>query len=107
MDRLGPAGGSHVRGLRAPRRGQSGSIDLYAVGQDGQVYTAYWRGGPGWHDWKPLSGHTFPQLAPVNALTTADSGYGAIDLYAVDTNGVVARNFFRNGSWSGWTTVGA
>lgn len=42
------------------------SIDLFAVGADGGVYTAWWN--EGWQDWSQLGEARFAEHTPITAL---------------------------------------
>ncbi len=77
-------------------------IDLYATGNDGRVYTAWWRDGAGWSSaddgrWSPL-GAALPAGAPVTAITRSRKD---IDLYATGDDGHVGTTWWRDGD--GWT----
>ena len=73
------------------------NIDLFATGNDGRVYTAWWREGDGWSSaddgrWSSIGGE-FPASAPVTAITRSNND---IDLYICrqrrpGLHGLVAR----------------
>lgn len=71
--------------LTAVARGTN--LDLFGVGTDGGLYTAWWRAGAaGWEGWNEVGGAQFSQKSHVAAVTHDDTD---IDLYAVDPNGHV------------------
>jgi hypothetical protein len=59
-------------------------IDLFAVGADGGVYTAWWN--EGWQDWSQLGEARFAEHTPITALTREANH---IDLFAVGRDGGV------------------
>ena len=79
-----------------------GHVDLYGVGQDGNIYTT-WRNSHfdnnQWHTWFPItSGGKFPPGAPVAALSRQSEH---IDVFAVGTDGAIWTNYWEpNGNWS-------
>ncbi|MGL6236691.1 MAG: G1 family glutamic endopeptidase [Segniliparus sp.] len=61
------------------------NLDLFGVGTDGGLYSAWWRNGAaGWEGWNEIGGVHFPDRAPVSAVTHDDTD---IDLFAVDPGG--------------------
>ena len=80
-----------------------GWIDLFAVGQDGPVYTAWFRPDQGWQGWQPVAGRHFNQGTVVSAVSTRP---GLIDLFAVGQDGPVYTAWFRpDQGWQGWQPV--
>jgi hypothetical protein len=86
-------------------------IDLFAVGDDGRVYTAWWRDGDGWSSadgrWDSIGGD-FAASAPVAAITRSRND---IDLFAVGDDGRVYTAWWRDGDgWSSgdgrWDSIG-
>ncbi|MBW4569587.1 MAG: hypothetical protein KME31_16635 [Tolypothrix carrinoi HA7290-LM1] len=77
-------------------------IDVFAVGQDGAVYTTWWDGS--WHNWGQVSNSNglFPTLNPIAAIARKSDH---IDVFAVGTDGLVYTNWW-DGSWHDWGTVG-
>jgi len=83
----------------------AGTMHLFAVGEDGRVYTAFAAPGHGWEGWGPVSTGVFSQGTTVAALT--DSG-GTMHLFAVGENGRVYTSMARPGqAWSYWAGVSA
>ena len=104
MTGAGPRSAGRSRRSRRWRRSRRSrnDIDLYLCGNDGRVYTAWWRDGAGWSSaddgrWSPL-GAVLPAGAPVTALTRSR---GDIDLYATGNDGHVGTTWWRDGE--GWT----
>jgi hypothetical protein len=61
------------------------NLDLFGVGTDGGLYTAWWRAGAAdWEGWNEVGGVHFSQKTHVAAVTHDDTD---IDLFAVDPNG--------------------
>ena len=79
------------------------NIDLFAVGDDGQVYTAWWRAGEGsvGLDVGSLGG----RFAPDTAIAAVSRSSENIDLFGVDNDGRVTTAWWRAGE--GWAPAGA
>jgi hypothetical protein len=78
-------------------------LDLYAVGQDGPVYTSLWRGGPSWGSWAKVGSTTFSQKTPIGAVARGSKR----DLYAVHDDGRVYSAWWRSGpGWHEWAPIG-
>jgi hypothetical protein len=90
---------------------QPGFIDLFAVGQDGRVWTAWFHPPQGWQGWQPVLNGTFAQLTPVAAVNTRP---GQVDLFAVGQDGRVWTAWFASPvfsapttpRWQGWSPIG-
>lgn len=88
-----------------------GNIDVFAVGSDGVVYTAWWRPSQGWQGWRPVA--TLPAgvrlLRGISTLVSSldrDSGFGNLDLFAAGDDGRVYTAWFRlRQGWQGWLPV--
>jgi hypothetical protein len=82
-------------------------MDLFAVGGDGGVYSAWWdanANGGLWNDWFRTPGAlTARPGAPVDALTRSPEH---MDLFAVDINGGIYSAWWdaraNNGQWNNW-----
>ena len=81
---------------------QDGNLDLFAVGEDGRVYSAWWRGNA-WEGWLPVGIGTFSQLTPVTGTRRDDD----LDLFAVGKDGRVYSAWWRGDGWQGWGPVGS
>ena len=79
----------------------SGFIDLFGVGEDGRVYTAWWRGSS-WGGWALAGNGIFNQRTPIAAVSSAS---GLIDLFAVGENGFVYTASWRGSNWDGWKLI--
>ena len=75
-------------------------MDLFAVGEDGRVYSAWWNGE--WHDWFPIGDRVFAQNTPIAAISRNDD---QMDLFAVGEDGRVYSAWW-NGEWKPWFTIG-
>lgn len=85
-------------------------IDVFILGNDGQVYTSWWHDGDGWsglNGWQPLGG-AFEPAARISAVArTADN----LDLFSVSGDGNVRTAWWQEGhAWSGignaWKAIG-
>jgi hypothetical protein len=98
--------GTPIAGLRA--HDVSASIEglpleLFAVGQDGAVWTNSLHGGGSWVGWTVVPGTaTFTQLTPLAAVSR---DFGQVDLFAVGQGGSIWTNSSESGSWAGWTIL--
>jgi len=86
-------------------------LDIFTVGLDGHIYTAYWNPhSGGWQGFNRVGDLKVPRKATVTAIPHA---YGAMYIFAVDENGRVCGNqwnqhdpnSFDNGSWDGWQQI--
>jgi hypothetical protein len=83
----------------------NGSIDLFGVGPDGGVYTA-WNHTGVWQGWDgPICpGGRFSQRTPVAAVSMRS---GWIDLFAVGLDGAIWTAWYHdNPPWQGWGRIG-
>jgi hypothetical protein len=97
-------GGSFAPGTAVAAVSRSSeNIDLFAVGDDGRVYTAWWRAGEGWSGstWDSLGG----SFAPGTAVAAVSRSRDNIDLFGVDDDGRVTTAWWRAGE--GWAPAGA
>ncbi|WP_255294263.1 M12 family metallopeptidase [Bacillus toyonensis] len=104
-DNWRPLGGSFSVGapVSAVARGPM-NLDLFVVGNDGQVYTSWWHDGIDWssitNNWRPLGG-SFPAGAPVSAVARGPMN---LDLFAVGNDGQVYTSWWHDGiDWSSIT----
>ncbi|MGH8897485.1 MAG: hypothetical protein ACRDZ4_10775 [Egibacteraceae bacterium] len=88
-------------------------IDLFAVGLDGGVYSAWWNCYP-WYGWFRIGGRVFPQQTSIAALSR---NRRQIDLFAVGDDGGVYRAWWngkpwwnnpwrKSNPWHDWSRVG-
>ncbi|MBV9083920.1 MAG: hypothetical protein JOZ62_14680 [Acidobacteriaceae bacterium] len=80
-----------------------GKLDIFAAGDDNQVYTAAWDSS-GWHGWWPLPGISVPQGA---RLAAASPTTDTLVICASDTNGYLFASRWSpsSGGWSGWQHI--
>jgi hypothetical protein len=81
-----------------------GWIDLFAIGEDGYVYTT-WFHGDNWHDWTQIKGRQdqkFPSNAPISVVS---NNPGWIDLFAIGEDGYIHTAWFHDNVWGGWENV--
>ncbi|WP_146251023.1 hypothetical protein [Nocardia tenerifensis] len=83
-------------------------LDLFVVGNDGQVYTSWWVDGGGWSgvadNWLSLGGE-FPKGAHI-AATSRDPGN--IDLFAIGSDKNVRTKWWTVGAgWADWLSLGS
>ena len=78
-----------------------GSIDLFAVGQDGRVWTSWFHPPQGWQGWQHGPG---PAVRPADAQSPWSATCPArIDLFAVGQDGHVWTAWFHPPQgWQGW-----
>jgi hypothetical protein len=80
----------------------SDQMDLFAVGLDGRVYSAWWNGNP-WRDWFPIGDRVFAQNTPIATICRNSD---QMDLFAVGLDGRVYSAWW-NGQWKPWFTIGS
>jgi len=84
------------------------TIDLFAVGLDGRVWSAAWGAHTQgkWDGWLSILDHLFLPGSPVTAISRKKD---QLDLFAVDGNGEVRTAAWspagNNGQWGGWWRV--
>ena len=107
--RLGSTGLAKSRVTAVSR--QPGQLDLFVVGSDGVVYTAWWSDGQAWSGavggWRPIGGF-FPPDAPIAAVARTPEN---LDLFVVGNDGIVYTSWWVAGAdWSGvnnnWRPIG-
>ncbi|MGW4249079.1 hypothetical protein [Nocardia sp. NPDC004722] len=91
-------------------RSDEGAVSLYAVANDGKVWSAFWPAPDGsgkWSGWFPLGDNVFTPGSPVGVIHPR-SDEGAVSLYVVGLDGKVWTNFWPAGSpanWNGWYSL--
>ena len=83
----------------------SNHLDLFTIGTDNKIYTAWWDESSGWHGWINLSngvGQPGGQVAAVARYANQ------IDLFTVVSNGLVYTTWWNSATgWaSGWYALG-
>jgi hypothetical protein len=88
----------------------AGHIDLFVVGNDGDVYANTWDTTNGWRNWRSLyfraPGRSVPQKSVVTALAR-DASH--LDIFVVGSDGGVYTDAWdaATGIWQGWQPVGS
>ncbi|KAH0541608.1 hypothetical protein FGG08_003956 [Glutinoglossum americanum] len=79
------------------------NLDLFGVGNDGKVYTAWWVEGQDWTGWRDITGssRTFPANAPMTVVSRAEK---QLDIF-VNDNGTIRTAFWANDGNPDWTSV--
>ncbi len=103
-----PLGGAFPRGAPiAVVARMPGHLDVFAVGNDGRMYSAWWHEGGNWSQFFPIGGF-FPPGAPVSAVARVQDH---LDVFVVGNDGRVYTSWWHNGQpWSGaadnWLPIG-
>ncbi len=95
--------GSHI----VPVARTPNNLDVFAVGQNGNIYTAAWDqavdGGNGFRGWWQILGGVSLSGGQPSAITR---GANALDVYAIGTDGNVYQASWSGGAtWGGWWTL--
>lgn len=84
-----------------------GHIDLFVLGFDNKLYSAYWTDdGKGWHGWfQPLPNSPYVFDHTTEQVTAIARG-GGIDLFVIaDDNHVWTASWTPSGGWHDWTAI--
>ena len=80
-------------------------IDLFAMGYDGSVWTAWWDSASGWHEWYPVR----PELHfdPQATVTAVARRPDHMDLYVKAADGVVWSTYYHEDAegWRPWYSI--
>ncbi len=81
----------------------AGHLDLFTVGTDNRVYSAWWDAGSGWHSWFPLGNLQCRPGSTVNALSRYSDH---LDLFTTAADGRTMSTWWdaRTG-WANWFHV--
>src|SRR5574340_1185683 len=81
----------------------AGHLDLFTVGTDNRVYSAWWDAGSGWHSWFPLGNLQCRPGSTVNALSRYSDH---LDLFTTAADGRTMSTWWdaRTG-WADWFHV--
>jgi hypothetical protein len=83
------------------------NLDVFAVGQNGNIYTAAWDqnvSSGAWRGWWQILGGVSLSGGQPSAITR---GANALDVYAIGTDGDVYQASWSGGAdWGGWWTLG-
>ena len=78
----------------------AGHIDLFTVGTDNRVYSAWWDGNGGWRSWFVIGNLVCRPGSTVTALSRYDDH---IDLFTTASDGKVMSTWWGAGSgWANW-----
>ena len=96
-----------VAGIVSALSRNPGQLDLFAVRQDGRVWTMWWNATDGWSAWRSIGGF-FPAGARIAAVSRTPDN---IDLFITGNDGRVYTSWWFNGAdWSGvndnWRPLG-
>ena len=109
----GWAGWFHVQGgIASPGGGgtpvtavarYAGHLDIFTVGTDNRVYSAWWNGASGWHGWFPLAG---VQCRPGSTVNVVARYNDHLDLFTTAADGRTMSTWWdvRTG-WASWFHV--
>jgi hypothetical protein len=80
-------------------------LDLFAMGQDGTLFTTFWNSG-GWGQWYPISDPAANPFDPA-AVPTVVSRYSShMDIFMQGTDGIVYTNWYDDGGGFGnWYSI--
>ncbi len=98
-----------ITALRYGGTSPNQSIELYGVGKDGGVYSAwqlhtYDSWGQGLNGWSRIRELTFPQTTPLAGTVRDEEN---VDLFGVADDGHVYTAWRRAGAWAGWAPIGS
>ena len=80
------------------------NLDLFAVGNDGGVYSTYWDASGGWGEWFRIGTAGFPSGNAVSAVARTPNN---LDLFAVGNDGGVYSTYWdASGGWGEWFRIG-
>jgi hypothetical protein len=101
----GPPTGA--RGLVTAVARKPDHLDLFVIGHDGRVYTAWWVAGSDWSGWRAIGGF-FPRHSSVTVVARTPDN---LDLFVVGDWGTVYTSWWSQGNdWSGvndsWRSLG-
>ncbi|MCY0905976.1 M64 family metallopeptidase [Arthrobacter sp. H14-L1] len=81
----------------------SGHLDVFTIGTDNRVYSAWWDQNSGWSSWFQLGGLVASAGATVNVVARyADH----LDVFTTAANGSIMSTWWdASGGWAGWFQV--
>ena len=81
----------------------SGHLDVFTVGTDNRVYSAWWDRSSGWSGWFPIGDLVARPGSTVNVVArTADH----LDLFTTRSDGAIVSTWWDpSGGWAGWFQV--
>ena len=87
-------------------RPNSTHLDLFAVANDGTVWSTWWEPNPGWQQWFPLSGAIATPGASVTAVWRPNATH--LDLFVTGSSGALGEVWstsWESGKWNSWFIV--
>jgi hypothetical protein len=75
-------------------------MDIFAVGEDGGVYSAWWNGNP-WREWFRIGSRVFRRNTPIATICRNPN---QMDIFAVGEDGRVYSAGW-NGDWQDWNLL--
>ena len=81
----------------------SGHLDIFTVGTDNRVYSAWWDRSSGWSAWFPIGNLVARPGSTVNVVArTADH----LDLFTTRSDGATVSTWWDpSGGWAGWFQI--
>jgi hypothetical protein len=80
-------------------------IDLFAIGNDGQVYVAWWHEPGPWQGWNRIDPGG-PPSPPKKSVVAVSTNPRWMDLFAIGNDGEVYTAWWHGGNpWYGWEAV--
>ncbi|GAA3195094.1 PLAT/LH2 domain-containing protein [Actinocorallia longicatena] len=80
----------------------SNQLDIFAVAEDGGVWSAWWNGEP-WRDWFRIGARAFGPRTPIATLSRNSD---QMDVFAVGLDGGVYSAWWNGNPWRDWFRVG-
>ncbi|WP_369242129.1 PLAT/LH2 domain-containing protein [Streptomyces sp. R21] len=91
-----------VTGPVAALSRNSNQLDIFAVGPDGGVHSAWWNGNP-WRDWFRIGTREFGPQTPIATLSRNSD---QMDIFAVGLDGGVYSAWWNGNPWRDWSRIG-
>lgn len=79
-------------------------LDVFTVGTDNRVYSAWWDASGGWSNWFVLAGGL--QVRPGSSVNVVSRYTGHLDVFTTAADGRIMSCWWdESGGWSGWFHV--
>lgn len=77
-------------------------LDVFAIGNDNQIWSAYWEGPSGWHDWYPLPHNDKfgPGLRRITTVSRPE--IDKTDVFAIGDDNRLWWTWWQGRAWSEW-----
>ena len=80
------------------------NLDLFVLGSDGGVYSAYWNASGGWADWFRIGTDAFGSGGTVTVVARTPDN---LDLFVLGSDGGVYSAYWNaSGGWADWFRIG-